>query len=73
MQDIETLVSSAYKYFARSAKRVNEFKAEAEEVGTDGKKLLRSVPTRWISLYAPAQRVFREYPTLVSVMDIDAP
>ncbi|KAH9298549.1 hypothetical protein KI387_030231 [Taxus chinensis] len=34
----------------------------------DGKKLLKDVETRWISLYEPACRVREEYPSLVGFM-----
>ena len=33
-----------------------------------GKKLLKDVDTRWISLNGPAQRLFSEYKSLVRVM-----
>lgn len=67
---IEALVHSTYTYFARSPKRWNEFKMEAEGK-TNGLRLLRDVETRWISLYKPCLRLFKEYISLVAKMDKD--
>ena len=44
-----------------------EFQQFADGV-TDGKKLLKDVDTRWISLNRPAQRLFSEFKSLVGLI-----
>ena len=63
----EELVRESHAYFCRSPKRFTEFQQFADGI-TDGKKLLKDVDTRWISLNGPAQRLFSEYQSLVGVM-----
>ena len=67
VSNVEYLVREVHAYFCRSPKRFLEFQKFAEGV-TDGKKLLKDVDTRWISLKGPAQRLFDEYASLVGVM-----
>jgi hypothetical protein len=57
---VEALVREVHAYFCRSPKRFLEFQKFADGV-TNGKKLLKDVDTRWISLKGPAQRLFSEY------------
>jgi len=64
---VEELVRESHAYFCRSPKRFTEFQQFADGI-TDGKKLLKDVDTRWISLNGPAQRLFSEYKSLVGVM-----
>jgi hypothetical protein len=64
---VEDLVRETHACFCRSPKRFKEFRQFVEGV-TDGKKLLKDVDTRWISLNGPAQRLFSEYQSLVGVM-----
>ncbi|MCO5598189.1 hypothetical protein L7F22_052281 [Adiantum nelumboides] len=67
---IEGVIHDAYNYFSRSPKRLSEYKKEAEGL-SKGRKLLRDVETRWISLYKPILRLYEEYRTLVSKMKKD--
>ena len=64
---VEDLVRETHAYFSRSPKRYLEFQQFADGV-TDGKKLLKDVDTRWISLNGPAQRLFSEFKSLVGLM-----
>ena len=64
---VEELVCETHAYFCCIPKRFIEFQQFADGV-TDGKKLLKDVDTRWISLNGPAQRLFSEYKSLVGVM-----
>ena len=67
VSNVKYLVRDVHAYFCRSPKRFLEFQNCAEGV-TDGKKLLKYVDTRWISLKGSAQRLFDEYASLVGVM-----
>ena len=64
---VEELVRETHAYFCYSPKRFKEFWQFADSI-TDGKKLLKDVDTRWISLNGPTQRVFSDYQSLVWVM-----
>ena len=64
---VEYLVHEVHAYFRRSPKRFLEFRIFSDCV-TNGKKLLKDVDTRWISLKGPAERLFNEYASLVGVM-----
>jgi len=67
VSNVEYLVREVHAYFCRSPKRFLEFQKFVEGI-TDGKKLLKDVDTRWISLKGPSQRLFDEYASLVGVM-----
>ncbi|KAH9296664.1 hypothetical protein KI387_044244 [Taxus chinensis] len=64
---LEDLIRELHAYMSSSPKRFLEFQKFAIGI-TDGKKLLKDVETRWISLYEPACRVREEYPSLVGFM-----
>jgi len=64
---VEDLVRETHAYFSRSPKRYLEFQQFADGI-TDGKKLLKDVDTRWISLNGPTQRLFNEFKYLVGLM-----
>ena len=60
------LVCEVHAYFFRSPKQFLEFKFFSNGV-TNGKKLLKYVDTRRISLKGLAERIFHEYASLVGV------
>ena len=64
---VEELVRETHAYFCRSPKQFIEFQQFANGI-TDGKKLLKDVDTRWISLNGPSQRQFSDYQSLIGVM-----
>jgi hypothetical protein len=67
---LETLCASLYSYFARSPKRYLAYVKLADELDTNGNKILQNVKPRWISLLPPMVRILDEYKTLVANMDI---
>ena len=64
---VEELVHETHAYFCSSPKRFTKFQQFADGI-TYGKKLLKDVGTRWISLKGPAERLFNGYASLVGVM-----
>jgi hypothetical protein len=64
---VEMLVDDLHGFFCKSSKRVMEFKKIADGL-MSGKKLLKNVETRWISLYEPIKHVYNEYISLVGFM-----
>jgi len=69
---VEELCQSMYAYFSHSPKRHLEFQKLADLVETEGRRMLRNVKTRWLSLLEPLKRVMGEYKTLVAKMCEDA-
>jgi len=69
---LEALCQAMYSYFSHSPKRHSEFQKLADIVETEGRRMLRNVKTRWISLLEPLKRVMGEYKTLVVKMCDDA-
>jgi hypothetical protein len=69
VEKVEVLCNSLYSYFAKSPKRFLAYLKFAEELGTNGNKVLRNVKPRWLSLLDPMIRVLDEYKTLVATMD----
>lgn len=69
---LEALCQAMYSYFSHSPKRHSEFEKLANIVETEGRRMLRNVKTRWISLLEPLKRVMGEYKTLVVKMCDDA-
>jgi len=54
---VEELIDEVYAYFSRKSKRNVEFQQFA--LGkSDGKRMLKHVHTRWISIFKPIERVF---------------
>ena len=68
---IETLLIILYKYFSKSPKRHLELQKLAELLESKGRKILRNVKTRWISILSPLKRVLSEYRTLLVKMYFD--
>jgi hypothetical protein len=67
----EVLVQKIHEYFSKSSKRHLDFTKLAHIMETKGRKILKHVRTRWLSLLLPAQRVISEYRTLVMKMELD--
>jgi hypothetical protein len=72
VRKVEYLVQDVYTYFARSPKCYHEYQMIAKGI-SDGLKLLHVVGTRWMSLYKPTLHIFKEYRSIMSKMDNDAP
>ena len=69
---IEDLCQAMYGYFSHSPKRHLEFQRLPDVLEIEGRKILRNVKTRWISLLDPLKRVMGEYKTLIVKMGEDA-
>ena len=69
---LETLCQVLYAYFSASSKKHLEFQNFADIVETEGKRMLKNVKTRWISLPESLKRVLGEYRTLIVKMCDDA-
>lgn len=67
----EVLVQKIHEYFSKSSKKHLDFTKLADIMETKGRKILKHVRTRWLSLLLPAQRVVSEYQTLVMKMELD--
>ncbi|KAJ9520854.1 hypothetical protein QJQ45_014047 [Haematococcus lacustris] len=64
---LNSLSSTLAHYFCRSPKRQGELRAISRNLlGTDV-KVLRRVPTRWVSLLSPLRRILRLYSALVQL------
>ncbi|KAL6763028.1 hypothetical protein V8C86DRAFT_2505856 [Haematococcus lacustris] len=64
---LNSLSSTLAHYFCRSPKRQGELRAiSCNLLGTDV-KVLRRVPTRWVSLLSPLRRILRLYSALVQL------
>jgi hypothetical protein len=72
VEKLETLCQALYNYFTMSSKKHLEFQKLADIVETEGRRLLKNVKTRWISLLEPLRRVLAEYKTLVVKMCEDS-
>jgi hypothetical protein len=72
MHAIEDLLKVAHSYFAYSPKKFAEFHSLAQTMETKGLKLLKNVPTRWVSLIEPLRRLLAEYRSLIAKMNVDA-
>lgn len=64
--DIEAFVLRVYSYFSGEAKRTAQLKEFFEFVGSEYLKILKHVPTRWISLFAALERCLRNFDALKS-------
>lgn len=62
--DVETLVLKVYSEFASSAKHVDNLQHFCEEAELDYQKVLRHVPTRWLSLFDAVDRLVRNWPAI---------
>lgn len=61
--NVEDLMREVYIYISNSPKWFREFQDFVDGI-TNGKKLLKDVEIRWISLYKPACKLLNEYPSL---------
>lgn len=64
---VEDLVWEVHSYFVHSPQRVSEYQQVPKKI-IDGKKLLKDIDTRWISLFRPIERVFKKYKSLTGYM-----
>jgi hypothetical protein len=72
MHAIEDLLKVAHSYFAYSLKKFAEFHSLAQTMETKGLKLLKNVPTHWVSLIKPLRRLLVEYRSVIAKMNVDA-
>lgn len=68
MPYIESVLSDTYNYFVHSPKKILEFESFADKMDSRGLKLLRVVPTRWISLLDLLLQVLSEYQGVIGKM-----
>lgn len=59
--DIELIVIKCYNEFSSSTKRTEKLKDFFEFCEEEWQELLRSVPTRWLSLVAAAERLLKNF------------
>jgi hypothetical protein len=62
---VRLLAHQVSNFLCHSPKWCRALAAAAEEVGTNGNKILRDIQTRWISLQKLAERIWDEFKALV--------
>ena len=63
-EELETFVNSIYSYFVRSPKRWGMFKEIAADLEEIAYKIVRSSPTRWLSLEQSIKTILRQWNAL---------
>jgi len=64
---VEELIDKVYVYFSKSSKRNIKFQQFALEK-SDGKRMLKHVENRWISMFKPIEGVFEQYKFLTGFL-----
>jgi hypothetical protein len=72
VRKVECLVQDVYTYFTRIPKSYHEYQMTTKGI-SNGLKLLHVVGTCWMSLYKLTLRIVKQYRSIMSNMDNDAP
>lgn len=64
--DVEAFILKVYSEFSTASKKVSQLKEHFENAELEYVKILRHVPTRWLSLFACIERLLHSWPAIKS-------